>query len=97
MSALLSLAVATGVLGLVPGTAEAGSLPYTVQVAPVSGLTSPNSLASAGGPLFVADTNAVQVLDTTGALVRTIPGLFGAKSVTAAPDGARRQDLRIKA
>lgn len=88
MSALLSLAVATGVLGLVPGTAEAGSLPYTVQVAPVSGLTSPNSLASAGGLLFVADTNAVQVLDTTGALVRTIPGLFGAKSVTAAPDGS---------
>ena len=85
---LLTLAFAgVGVLGLT-SPAGAAALPYTARVTPESSLTAANSIASAGGHLFVADGNAVLVFDGGGNLERTIAPVSGATSVTASPEGA---------
>jgi YVTN family beta-propeller protein len=86
---LLTLAFAgVGVVGLTTTPANAAALPYTARVTPESSLTAANSIASAGGHLFVADGNAVLVFDGAGNLAKTIAGVSGAKAVTASPEGA---------
>jgi hypothetical protein len=89
LATLLTLAFAG--VGLVGATtpANAASLPYTARVTTESSLTNPNSIASAGGHLFVADTNAVLVFNGAGALETTLTGILGAVAITASPDGAK--------
>jgi YVTN family beta-propeller protein len=88
LATLLTLAFAG--VGLVGATtpANAAALPYTARVTPESSMTAANSIAGAGGHLFVADTNAVLVFDGAGRLETTITAIFGAEAITASPDGA---------
>jgi YVTN family beta-propeller protein len=88
VATLITIALAGGILAVPVTAANAGALPYTARVTPEASLTAANSITSAGGHLFVADTNAVLVFNAAGGLETTIASVFGATSITAAPDGA---------
>jgi YVTN family beta-propeller protein len=89
VTTLLALALAGAGLVGVTASAQAAALPYTARVTPEPSLTAANSIAGAGGHLFVADTNAVLVFGAAGNLETTITGVFGATGITAAPDGGQ--------
>jgi YVTN family beta-propeller protein len=89
LTTLLTLALTGAVLAGVATPVQAAALPYTARVTPEPALTAANSIAGAGGHLFVADTNAVFVFGPAGNLETTIAGVFGAKGITASPDGTK--------
>ncbi len=70
-----------------PAGAAAGPQPYTATMFPIGGASSPNSITSAGGHLFVADANSVLVYNENGSYHSTIPAVFNARAIIASPDG----------
>ncbi|AEV84524.1 hypothetical protein ACWT_3501 [Actinoplanes sp. SE50] len=52
-------------------------------------LAAPQSMAAAGGRLFVSDGNTVAVLGTDGVTQKSVTGMFGARDVLASPSGDR--------